>query len=778
MKPPIPDNEQRRLRWLRRYGIMNTPPEQGFDDLVLLAGRIFGVPMALVTVIEEERQWFKASYGLERGETHRQDAFCAYAINAPDQVMVVEDALQDSRFRNNRLVQGHPHIRFYAGAPLLTPEGDALGTLCILDDQPRSFPEPDREALKALARQVVSQIELRYAAEEQRRIAERLRTFHELAPVGIVRKRIADGRLLEANPEMLAMTGYSESEFLAMTYWDITPPEHVESQKRQVERLKRDGRFGPFEKEYIRRDGSRVPVVLNGVLVDSPEGEPEIWSIVQDVTERQKLERMKSEFVSTVSHELRTPLTSISGSLGLVAGGAVGELPAQARTMIEIAHKNSLRLNHLINDLLDMDKLVAGQMRLDMAEQPLTPLIEQALETNRAYAEQHQVSYRLVTHVDHLHVRVDGNRFQQLMANFLSNAAKFSPSGGTVTVTVERDGDDAVVTVSDQGPGIPEAMQARVFERFFQVDASDSRRKGGTGLGLAISRELARQMGGQVGLRSVPGEGASFHVRMPLAGDARSGQAPGSPADDRRTVLVVEDEPEVAGRIRQLLGNAGLDARHVVDIREAWEVLQQVHVDALVVDVLLPGGEALDFISGLRADERFRTLPLIAISAHMTDGELTIASQLNTVEWIEKPVDETRFRDAVHRALAGTGRLLPRVLHVEDDADVREIIRSLGAGLGRFDGANTLAEARELLAARHYELVILDLGLPDGSGWALLPDLQAQEPPPPVIVLSGQELQAEEVEKVSVVLMKSRASNDAMLEALRGLLGNSPGRVG
>ncbi|MCC5812157.1 MAG: GAF domain-containing protein [Ectothiorhodospiraceae bacterium] len=278
MKPPVPENEQRRVEQLRAYRVMDTPREQGFDDLVLLASRLFEVPIALVTLIGEERQWFKASVGFEESETRRDEAFCAYAINAPRHVMVVEDTQQDPRFRGHRAVVGEPWLRFYAGAPLVTPEGDALGTLCVLDTRPRTFSNSEQEALKALARQAISQMQLRQVAEEQQRIAKRLQTLHDLAPVGMVRERLSDGRLLEANPEMLRMTGYRENEFLAMTDWDITPAEFVDTQLQQLENLRKLGRFGPFEKEYLCRGGGRLQVLLNGVLVRSPEGEPEIWS--------------------------------------------------------------------------------------------------------------------------------------------------------------------------------------------------------------------------------------------------------------------------------------------------------------------------------------------------------------------------------------------------------------------------------------------------------------------------------------------------------------------
>jgi len=245
-----------------------------------------------------------------------------------------------------------------------------------------------------------------------------------------------------------------------------------------------------------RKDGRSFPMDL-AVSEISHAGRRMFVGLVRDITERKRVEQMKSEFVSTVSHELRTPLTSISGALGLISGGAVGELPPSMKPLIDIAHNNSLRLIHLINDLLDMEKIAAGKMHFDMQWLALLPLVEQALEANKA-------------------LRIDSQRLQQVMANFLSNAAKFSPEGGQVEVVVQRRGARVRVSVRDYGPGIPDAFRGRIFEKFSQADSSDTRQKGGTGLGLAISRELIERMGGAIGYDSVPGDGATFWIEVPI----------------------------------------------------------------------------------------------------------------------------------------------------------------------------------------------------------------------------------------------------------------------
>lgn len=267
----------------------------------------------------------------------------------------------------------------------------------------------------------------------------------------------------------------------------------------------------------VRRNGELFTIELR-VSEVSHHSQVRFIGLVRDITERQRAEQMKREFVSVVSHELRTPLTSIAGALGLVTGGALGEIPAAMEQMLTIAHQNSLRLGRLIDDLLDMDKLIAGKMSLDMRAQPLAPLIEGALHSNQSYADQYGVSFEL-SPLAAVSVSVDSDRLQQVLANLLSNAAKFSPTGGAVTLAAKRRGGRVRVSVTDHGPGIPQTFQAQIFEKFFQADSSDTRPKGGTGLGLAISKELIERMQGRIGFDTEPGRGTCFWFELPLAGD-------------------------------------------------------------------------------------------------------------------------------------------------------------------------------------------------------------------------------------------------------------------
>lgn len=279
---------------------------------------------------------------------------------------------------------------------------------------------------------------------------------------------------------------------------------------------------------FVRGDGSRVPVLLSvTALRDDDAAVSGFVGIAYDLTERQKIDQLKRDFVSTVSHELRTPLTSLRAAIGMLADGTAGELPSAASQLLHIAEQSSGRLSRLINDLLDMERIEAGQVVYHLAPVPLKDLVEQAIAANRPYAESYQVhltrdSNCPATCPAGCKLRVDSDRFAQIMANLISNAAKFSPPGSEVHIAAHCNRQTAAIEIADRGPGIPLEFQPRLFEKFSQADSSSSRAQGGTGLGLAITKGLVEHMGGRIGFRSDP-QGTTFRVEFPTAPPASVG---------------------------------------------------------------------------------------------------------------------------------------------------------------------------------------------------------------------------------------------------------------
>jgi PAS domain S-box-containing protein len=277
-----------------------------------------------------------------------------------------------------------------------------------------------------------------------------------------------------------------------------------------------------IEVEGVRLDLSTFELEchISSLIIDD---DPKVVLVIRDITQRKRTDKMKSEFISTVSHELRTPLTAIKGALELISLGAVGNIDEKVSPIMDVAIRNTLRLSRLINDLLDIDKLASGKLELNLKEQRLMLIIDDAIALNSRFADEYNVRLELISGYD-CWVNVDALRLHQIISNFISNAAKFSPLNSQVDISVTALDGYARVAVKDYGPGISEDFKSRLFTRFSQGDGSDRRRNSGTGLGLAITKELATAMNANVGCISKAKQGSTFYIDLPCksAGQVRS----------------------------------------------------------------------------------------------------------------------------------------------------------------------------------------------------------------------------------------------------------------
>jgi signal transduction histidine kinase len=301
---------------------------------------------------------------------------------------------------------------------------------------------------------------------------------------------------------------------------------------------------------YTRADGLQIPVEVTATpLIEEDEVRGAVV-VFRDVTQRREVDRMKSEFVSMVSHELRTPLTSIRGALGLLSGGALGELAPNAARMVDIALESSDRLTRLINDILDIERIEAGVVSMKRAFHPIDGLISAAVDQVQLLAEQSQIAIA-TSPAPGSRVYADADRVIQTLVNLVGNAIKFSPGMTTVVIDAVERGTFVEVAIHDQGRGIPEGKLEEIFARFQQVDSSDARAKGGSGLGLAISRSLVERLGGRIWAENNRGGGATFRFTLPTEAEFSSAgddvtvpveprtvrpSAPPSPADRVGTV--------------------------------------------------------------------------------------------------------------------------------------------------------------------------------------------------------------------------------------------------
>lgn len=526
-----------------------------------------------------------------------------------------------------------------------------------------------------------------------------------------------------------------------------------------------------FEHMQAKADGNVLDFSVKYLPRRNERGEVEgFYTLATDVTEIRRLERLKSEFVSTVSHELRTPLTSIRGSLGLLSGGVAGALPDKAKGLIEIAKNNCERLIRLINDMLDIEKIESGKMTFNLRLLELMELVEQVARANDGFAVQHGVRLQVTAAVPGAMVQGDGDRLVQVLTNLISNACKFSPAGSSVDIAVTRLDDRLRVEVTDHGPGISDDFRSRIFQKFSQADATSTRKEGGTGLGLSISKAIIERLGGRIGFSSEPGKGSTFYFELPewREGSVSAPVAPDATAapDARPRVLVCEDDPDVAKLIQLMLQNAGLASDIAYDAAGAKALLLRQHYAAMTLDLMLPGQDGLSLIRELRSAPGMAHLPVIVVSATAEEGKLKLHGEnLEVIDWIGKPIDENRLLGDL-RQVQGAAR--PRVLHVEDDPDLRRVVSTIARDIADFEPAESVRDATAKLAAEHFDMVLLDLGLPDGSGWELLQLINRMTPRPRVVIFSAHDAGADRGQNADLYLVKSQTSDQQLVDTIRG----------
>lgn len=594
---------------------------------------------------------------------------------------------------------------------------------------------------------------------------QKLNALFELSPDAILLNRFSDGVYLDANPAMTQLTGYSLNELKALSYFDLTPQVYSQQEEEQLKLLQETGRYGPYRKQYRHKNGELVDIELRGVKFISPSGEEMIWSTISDRREVMKLDRLKQDFISTVSHELRTPLTSVNGSLDLLLSGAAGDLPMKAKKLLGIAAKNNKRLITLVNDLLDMEKLSQGKLVFKPATTNSQHLLQTALENNLPFAELHHVSIRLARIVD-VDLYIDSDRIQQVLTNLISNAAKFSPPGTDVLIHSELKPDCLRVSVTDQGRGLTAEQISKLFARFSQLDNTSNRAQPGSGLGLAISREIILQSNGEIGVESELGVGSTFWIELPLAE-----QRPQVMASKR--ILVIEDDADTAFTLKELLAAAGYNADVAHELKQAWLLLQQRNYDLITLDLNLNGENGTEIFSKFKDRAEFAKIPILVISAYIEQGKLLLNAITHTIDWLEKPVNTEMLVIKIEHLLSQNRTKLTsaRILHVEDDEDIVSIMQMQLEPKFHYHHAGSLAEARLKLRINRYDLVLLDIGLPDGNGWQLIPDLQLSHANVPVIVFSAQDVSVNERNQATAVFGKTKVEPTALIEQISQMLG-------
>jgi PAS domain S-box-containing protein len=635
----------------------------------------------------------------------------------------------------------------FAGYPLLLDDR-LIGVLAMFSRHPLEAPTLD--ALGVVATNISLGIERKYAAARLKESEVRTRSIIDAAVDPVV--TIDDHGVIDhVNPAVSGLFGYTPEELLGQNVSLLMPSPDRElhdsylATYRQTSerRVIGSGR----EVTAIRKDGTTFPAELavSEFFIDNKQF---FTGVVRDISDRKRIATLQSEFVSTVSHELRTPLTSIRGALGLVAGGVTGELPKEAKEYVDIALTNSDRLVRLINDILDIEKMHSGTMAFRMKAADLRASVESAVASNQAFAASHHVRVVLDPEVPEGEVLVDPDRLAQVFSNLISNAAKFSPPDARVELAVRRFADRFRISVRDHGPGIPEEFQERIFQRFAQADASSTRQKGGTGLGLSISKAIIERMRGTISYRRAPGGGTVFYVELPYLAPVISSEPRQAGLDQ---VLVCEDDPDVSRVLEKLLVSSGLLVHVAPTLERARRLLATHSYSAITLDLLLADGDATQLIQELRSADATRLIPIVVVTG--TGGSLG-PTALSVTDVVTKPFDEQLLLTAVQNAIAACRNEHPRLLHVEDDEDIRRVVRRTLPDSWTVTGAGSVQAAKKALANEEFDVVLLDLSLPDGTGDELIRLVGRAQ----VIIFSALDASAEVSRRVTTALVKSRSN--------------------
>jgi len=511
----------------------------------------------------------------------------------------------------------------------------------------------------------------------------RLQSYFDLSLVGTAILG-RDRTLLEVNEELCRILGYSPEQLLRTTWADLVPPgERAADLALFSGVLDGDRPAASREGGLLRRDGAPVDAVISVRRLPGPSGRAEhLTVVVQDITERRRAERereealvreqaarrdaeaasrAKDEFLAVASHELRTPLTPILGWTTMLRAGWLDA--EELRRALDSIERGGRSLVELIDDLLDVSRIVSGRLRLAMCPAELGLIVQAAVESIRPAAEAKGVRLQLRLPAGHAHVSGDPDRLQQVVWNLVSNAIKFTDAGGRVEVDVVREGGFVFTHVRDSGRGIDPELLPNVFERFWQADATTSRRHGGLGLGLAIVRHLVELHGGTVAVESAgPGQGAAFSVRLPaIASPPRAAErlpvaGPMPRVLEGVRVLVVDDEADARDVARRALELCGVEVRTAGSTTQALTMLEGWVPTVLVSDIAMPGEDGYALIRRLRAREAAHGGHLTALAftalARAEDRSRVLAAGFDG--YVPKPADPAQLVDAV-AAAAGSG---------------------------------------------------------------------------------------------------------------------------
>jgi two-component system sensor histidine kinase/response regulator len=643
----------------------------------------------------------------------------------------------------------------------------------------------------------VMDITERKRAEEA---TQRLAAIVESSDDAITSKSL-DGIVLSWNAGAERVYGYRAEEMIGKSVTPLLDPNRPGEEADILARIRSGNRVEHYETVRIRRDGRRINISLSVSPLRDGTGEVVGASVIaRDITQRKQAEeelirtkeaaeaanRAKSDFLANMSHELRTPLNSVIGFSNVLRKNKAGNLREQDLGYLERIHSNGTHLLGLINAILDLSKIEAGKMELEIAPVSVESVVVETLDQLKGAVRGKDVELRAAVPEGVAPIETDAGKLKQVLINLVGNAIKFTEKGSvTVSVTADPEtGRPARIDVRDTGIGIPPERLSAIFEAFEQAERGTARRFGGTGLGLAISRSLSELMGYRLKVESTVGEGSTFSIvlapdgptiRIPGDGDAARAimvpaiAAPGpavppgeGSADVRgKLVLVIDDETDSRMLLTHHLEEFGCQTITASTGEQGLRMAREFRPDLITLDLLLPGMTGWEILRALKADPELCEIPVVIVSIVAEENR---GSVLGAVDLIEKPIERSELLAVLQRHLRP--ETPGRVLIVDDEADARDLLATyLREEAVEIRAAVNGKEALRVLEDFSPDLIVLDLLMPELDGIGLLQILQGSPAYRhiPVVVVTAKELSREEIRSLSHEAL-AVLSKDAELE--------------
>ncbi|MCM4159257.1 response regulator [Antarcticibacterium flavum] len=690
------NEEIRRLQTLLSYNILDTPGEEEFDGLVKLISIICNSPIALISMLDDKRQWYKAKVGVVQDEVPKEDTICQFTLEQDD-LLEIPDAREDDRVRGNDHVTAEGGIRFYAGVNIKASNGHKIGTVCVVDTVPRELNEDQRLALKLVADQTMALLETRKKNKELGNELElvinekikktQLQLLQKETEYNLLLKAIRksngvvefspDGVIRSVNKNFLKVLGYPREEVIGKHH-EIFLDEDQKLASEEFWSSLRNGEFHTGRFKRLQKDGSPVWIQATYNPITNQKDEViKVVKISRDITKEIEAERalqqsrdlaeelnnQKDNFIANMSHEIRTPIHAILGFTELLLEKEQDPSKESYLKSVKTAGDNLL---YIINDILDLSKLEAGVIHLEKEPFDLSLVIQNVFSILHLKAHQKKLLFQYHIEPDvEFQLIGDRNRLTQILINLLGNAIKFTAAGrvevfikSVKSVPENNESTRLQFKVVDTGIGIPAKKLDAIFDRFSQGEEDTSRKYGGTGLGLNISRQLIEKQGGTVGVESTIGKGSVFTFELTFGRGIINAQlekekSPAATRDiNKASILLCEDNELNQRLIKAILNEKGYEVDLAENGEKGIELLRIKKYDLILMDIQMPVKDGYDATKAIRQELEIST-PIIALTANFMLSERIKCHELGMNDYLSKPFPKEDLLNIIELTIQG-----------------------------------------------------------------------------------------------------------------------------